>query len=184
MSTRSIVGRLGTLLLFLVTIGAGVPTASAQAPPAQPPTQQPPAQPPAQQKPAQAPAQAPAAPAQPSRIQGLWRSGDTTIRITLQGSEARGVFAQVGQQAQGLGFKPGEVSFVAGLTGQWLSGTQTVRYGGRCFATGRKVPMMGGVTPNGQMLVIHFYNVPIDDDCRDSGQYSVVGTVWQRATGQ
>ena len=101
----------------------------------------------------------------------------------MQGSEARGVFTQVGQQAQGLGFKSGELSFVAGLNGQWLSGTQTVRYGGRCFAAGRKVPMMGGITPNGQGLVIHFYNVPIDAECHDSGQYSIVGTVWQRVGG-
>jgi hypothetical protein len=175
MNTRSVAG-LGTVLLFLIGAGAGAPTVSAQA---QPQPQTPPAQAPA---PAPAPRQAPAAQTstQPSRIQGLWRSGDTTIRITMQGSEARGVFAQVGQEAQGLGFKSGELSFVAGLTGQWLSGTQTVRYGGRCFATGRKVPMMGGITPNGQTLVIHFYNVPIDGECRDSGQYTIVATVWQR----
>lgn len=133
-------------------------------------------------------AQAPGAAPQPPRaapaavsLQSVWRSGDTTIRIVVNGTEARGVFAEVGQGAKALGFKAGEASFVATAAGSYLSGQQTMRYSTpNCHPNGRKVPMMGRMTPDGQALAIHFYNVIVDPNCRDTGQYRVVETLWQR----
>ena len=133
---------------------------------------------------AQAPGASPqpprAAPA-PESLQSVWRSGDTTMRIAINGAEARGVFAEVGQGAKALGFKPGEASFVATTAGSYLSGQQTIRYSTpNCHPNGRKVPMMGRMTPDGQALAIHFYNVTVDPNCRDTGQYRVIETLWQR----
>lgn len=116
-------------------------------------------------------------------VQGLWRSGDTTIRISVSGSEARALFADVGQQARALGFKPAELSFVASVAGQYLHGVQTVRYGGSCFPAGREVAMMGRLAADGQTLTIHFYNILIAADCRDTGQDQVLLTSWERVPG-
>ena len=123
-------------------------------------------------------AQAPAAPA-PS-LQGLFRSGESTLRVTVNKTEARGVFADVGTGASTLGFKPAEVSFVGTIMGSMIHGEQTIRYGSKCHANGRKVPMMARLTPNGQALAIHTYMLQIDANCRDTGQYNVEQTVWQR----
>jgi len=123
-------------------------------------------------------AQAPAPPA-PS-LQGLFRSGESTLRVTVNKTEARGVFADVGQGARNLGFKPAEVSFVGTIMGNMVHGEQTVRYGPKCHPNGRKVPMMARLTPNGQTLAIHNYMLQIDANCRDTGQYNVEQTVWQR----
>ena len=68
-------------------------------------------------------------------IPGLWRNSDTTVRITLNKSEIKGVFEQVGQLAQDLGFKAGDVALVGTISDRFLSGEQTVRYGSKqnCF---------------------------------------------------
>jgi hypothetical protein len=123
-------------------------------------------------------AQAP--PAASGSMQGVWKNTDTTIRIVVNKNEARAVFVEVGQGAKALGFKPGEISFVASLDGNYLHGEQTVRYGGSCHPNGRKVPMMGRMTPDGRALAMHFYNVVIDPQCRDTGEYGVTETLWQR----
>jgi len=113
--------------------------------------------------------------------QGVWRSGESTIRVTVTRTEARGQFVEVGQGARNLGFKPAEVSFVGAIMpANLIHGEQTVRYGAKCHANGRKVPMMGRLSPNGQVLAIHFYMIQVDANCRDSGQYSVTETLWQR----
>ena len=127
---------------------------------------------------ASASAQAPA-PAAPS-LQGLFRSGETTLRVTVNKNEARAVFADVGQGARNLGFKPAEVSFVGTIMGNMIHGEQTIRYGAKCHTNGRKVPMMARLTPNGQSLAIHNYMLQVDANCRDTGQYNVEQTVWQR----
>lgn len=125
---------------------------------------------------AQAPAPAPPAPS----LQGLFRSGETTLRVTVNKTEARAVFADVGQGARNLGFKPAEVSFVGTVMGNMIHGEQTIRYGAKCHPNGRKVAMMARLTPNGQALAIHNYMLQIDANCRDTGQYNVEQTVWQR----
>jgi hypothetical protein len=121
-------------------------------------------------------AQAPQGPT----AQGTWKSGDTTIRVAINKTEARAQFVEVGQGAKGLGFKPGDVSFVAAVMGNMLHGEQTVRYGPQCHANGRKVPMMGRLRPDGQVLAIHFYMISTDPNCRDTGEYRITETLWQR----
>jgi len=119
----------------------------------------------------------PAAPA-PS-LQGVYRSGESTLRVTVNRTEARAVFAEVGQGARALGFKPADVSFVGTVMGNMIHGEQTIRYP-KCHQTGRKVPMMARLTPNGQSLAIHNYMLQVDANCRDTGQYTVEQTLWQR----
>lgn len=128
-------------------------------------------------------AQAPAAPAAPA-VQGTWKSGDTTLRITVNKTEARGAFVELGAPARTLGFKPGETSFVATASGTFLYGEQTIRYGGNCYANGRKVAMMARMTADGRVLAIHNYVPAIDPACRDTGEYAVDQTLWQRQAGR
>lgn len=123
-------------------------------------------------------AQGPAAPA--SSIQGVWKNADTTIRVAVNGKEARGLFVEVGQGAKALGFKPGDVSFVGAVDGTHMHGEQTIRYGGTCHPNGRKVPMIGKMTADGKALAMHNYNLVIDGSCRDTGEYGVTETLWQR----
>ena len=118
--------------------------------------------------------------AQAAQVQGVWRNADTTVRIVINGSEAKGTFVEVGQGARALGFKAGETSFVATAEGHYLSGQQTIRYGAGCYAEGRKGPMMARMTPDGRVLAIHFYNIQVDPNCRDTGDYSITETLWQR----
>jgi hypothetical protein len=117
-------------------------------------------------------------------VQGLWRNADTTIRVVLERNQARGMFVEVGQAARQLGFKPGEVSFAATVDGHYLHGEQIIRYGGACHPNGRKVPMIARMTPDGRALAIHFYNISVDPNCRDTGEYSVTETLWQRVAGR
>lgn len=132
--------------------------------------------PPAPRPPAPAPA--------PGSLQGLWRSADTTIRIVMNNREVRGMFAEVGEGARALGFKPGELSFVATVNGNYLYGQRTIRYRGNCHPNGRKVPMMGRMTPDGRVLAVHYYNVVVDPNCRDTGEYRVAETLWQRVAAR
>lgn len=127
------------------------------------------------------PAPPPAAPA--ATVQGVWRNAGTTIRIAVQGSEARGTFLEVSDVARAIGFKPQEVSFVAAVGGNYLSGLQTTRYSATCHPNGRRVPMMGRMTPDGRVLAIHFYNIRVDPSCRDTGEYTVTETIWERLPG-
>lgn len=119
--------------------------------------------------------------AQGTTVQGLWRNdNNTTIRVTVKKSEATGTFVDIAEGARTLGFKPGEVSFVGTMSGNYLHGEQTLRYGGTCHPNGRKIPFIGRLTPDGKVLAIHFYNIDVDANCRDTGQYSVTETLWQK----
>jgi hypothetical protein len=118
--------------------------------------------------------------AQAPTIQGTWRSGDTTIRVTVNKTEVRGVFADVGQAARTLGFKPGDVSFTATVVDNYLHGIQIIRYRPTCHPTGRKVTMMARITPDRRTMAIHNYAVRVDDACRDTGEFSLSETLWQR----
>ncbi len=122
--------------------------------------------------------------AQAPGLQGLWKSGDSTIRITVEKNQAKSQFVEIGQGARTLGFKPGEASFVATADGNYLFGQQTIRYGGTCHPNGRKVPVMGRMTPDGKGLALHYYAVRLDAQCRDTGEYSVSQSLWQRVAGQ
>jgi hypothetical protein len=115
-------------------------------------------------------------------LQGQWRNADSIIQITVNKEEIEGRFTQVGPAAAGLGFKVGEVSLKGSQRGEFLFGEQTIRYGGTqaCFKDGRKVPFIGRVTPDGQVLAFHNYNVFVGPDCRDTGAYQVLETLWQR----
>jgi hypothetical protein len=121
--------------------------------------------------------------AQGTSVQGLWRGGDTTIRITVSGTEAKGLFVEIGPAASALGFKAGEVSFVATTIENFLYGVQTVRYG-KCHPNGRKVPVIGRLTADGQTLAIHNYLITVDPNCRDTGEYILQQSLWQRVPGR
>ena len=126
--------------------------------------------------------------AQDATLQGAWRNGDTSIRITVNKLEAKGMFVEVGQEARALGFKPGETSLAATVVSTfYLHGEQTIRYSGtfsRCYPNGRKVPIMGRMTPDGRGLAVHFYNVTLDPNCRDTGAYDITQTIWERVPGR
>jgi hypothetical protein len=122
--------------------------------------------------------------AQAPNVQGLWRSGDTTIRITVQGKEARGQFVEIGDTARNLGFKSTDTSFVAAVRDNYLTGSEVIRYGATCHPQGRQVPMIGRLTADGQSLALHYYAVEIDKSCRDTGVYNVQESLWQRVPGR
>jgi hypothetical protein len=126
----------------------------------------------------------PVATAQAPSIQGIWQSGDSKVRITVNKTEAKAVFTEVGTAARGLGFKSGETSFAATVLDNYLHGEQIIKYGGRCHPNGRKVPMIARLAPNGRILAIHNYNVAVDPNCRDTGEYTVAETLWQRLPGR
>ena len=115
-------------------------------------------------------------------LQGSWRSADSVIKITMSKNEIKAQFAEVGQGAKALGFKPGDVSFTGATRDQLIVGEQVIRYGTAmtCGKDGRKVPMMGKLAPDGQVLALHFYNLVVDKDCKDTGQYGITETLWQR----
>jgi hypothetical protein len=118
--------------------------------------------------------------AQTAALQGMWRSGDTTIRVVFTTGEVRGVFATVDKTARELGFKPGDVSFTAAAVDNYLHGVQTIRYGATCHPNGRRVTMMARLTPDGRTMAIHTYAIRTDNLCRDTGQFSISETLWQR----
>jgi hypothetical protein len=115
-----------------------------------------------------------------SSIQGVWKNTDTTIRVVVNKNEARGVFVEIGQGAKAIGFKPGELSFVATVDGNNMHGEQTIRYSGNCHQNGRKVPFIARMTPDGRSLAMHNYFITIDANCRDTGGYDLIETLWQR----
>ena len=117
-------------------------------------------------------------------IEGLWKSEDTTIRITVKGDQAEGMFVEVGVAAKALGFKAEETSFTGTVRGPYLHGEQTIRYSGGCHPHGRKVAMMGRVTPNGQVLATHFYSITLDRLCRDTGEYTISESLWHRVAAR
>ena len=120
-------------------------------------------------------------PPQPD-MSGLWRNADTTIRITVQRDEVRGEFVDVGPAAAGLGFKVKEASLIARRRGSFLFGEQVIRYGAnqQCYKEGRRVPVIGRLTPDGKDLALHNYSVFIGPECRDTGEYTMVQTLWRR----
>ena len=123
-------------------------------------------------------AQGPTAPA--PALEGLWKAGDTVMKVTIDGTTVRATMADVGTAARALGFKPGDVSFVASAEGHYLWGEQVIRYTGPCHPNGRKVSMMGRMTPDGRVLAVHHYTRPIDPGCRDTGEYEISQVLWQR----
>ena len=125
-----------------------------------------------------------AAPQKSPAIQGLWRNSDTTMRITLNKSEIKGVFEQVGPLARDLGFNAGDVALTGTIFDRFLIGEQMIRYGAKqtCFRErGRKVPLMGHLRMDSQVLALHFYNIQIDANCRDTGFYDITETLWEQA---
>ena len=120
-------------------------------------------------------------------VQGLWRNGDTTMRITVNKSQVKGLFEEVGQFARELGFGAREEILTGTLRDSLIHGEQTIRYGTTqsCFRErGRKVPMMARMTPDGQVLAIHFYNIRVDANCQETGVYEVTETLWQLVPGR
>jgi hypothetical protein len=115
-------------------------------------------------------------------LQGLWRNAESTVRITVKRGEVRAEFVDIGATARTLGFKPGEVSLIATQRGGFLFGEQTIRFGANqsCYKDGRKIPVIGRVAPDGQGLALHNYTVIVGPDCRDTGAYTIVETLWQR----
>src|SRR5262245_47854078 len=97
----------------------------------------------------------------PPDLPGLWKNADTTIRITVQKDEVRGEFVEVGAAAAKLGFKPKEVSLTARRRGPFIFGEQVIRYSGNCYKEGRRIPVIGRLTPDGANLALHHYTVYI-----------------------
>ena len=126
---------------------------------------------------------APAGAQQNADMQGLWKNAESTVRITVKNGDVRAQFVEIGAIARDLGFKPGELSLSATQRGPFLIGEQTVRYAGNpaCYKEGRKVPAMGRMSPDGRVLALHNYTLVIGPDCRDTGQYTITETLWQRA---
>ena len=124
-------------------------------------------------------AQGPPVPA--PALEGLWKAGDTVMKVTIDGTTVRATMADVGTAARAIGFKPGDVSFVASADGHYLWGEQVIRYSGNCHPSGRKVSMMARMTPDGRVLAVHHYTRPIDPGCRDTGEYNISEVLWQRA---
>jgi hypothetical protein len=122
---------------------------------------------------AQGPAPAPA-------LEGLWKAGDTVMKIAIDGATVRATMSEVGTVARTIGFKPGDASFVASADGHYLWGEQVIRYAGPCHPSGRKVSMMARMTPDGRVLAVHHYTRPIDQGCRDTGEYEISQVLWQR----
>ena len=120
-------------------------------------------------------------PPQPD-LSGLWKNADTTIRITVQKDDVRGEFVDVGPAAANLGFKPKEVGLTARRRGPFLFGEQVIRYGStqQCYKEGRKIPVIGRLTPDGASLALHHYTVFIGPECRDTGEYTLIQTLWRR----
>ena len=128
---------------------------------------------------AQAQSSAPPA-SPPPDLSGLWKNADTTIRITVQKDEVRGEFVEVGAAAKTLGFKAKEVSLMARRRGPFIFGEQVIRYSGNCYKEGRKIPVIGRLTPDGANLALHHYTVYIGPECRDTGEYTLIQTLWRR----
>ena len=120
----------------------------------------------------------------PGGLPGLWSNTGSTLRLTVNKGEVEGRFVDVGQRAAALGFKAGEISLKGSQRGDLLFGEQTIRYGTEqaCYKDGRKVPFMGRMTPDGQFLAFHNYDIVIAPDCKDTGRYQVIETVWQKVT--
>jgi hypothetical protein len=120
-------------------------------------------------------------PPQPD-MSGLWKNADTTMRITVQKDDIRGEFVEVGPAAANLGFKPKEVSLAARRRGPFLFGEQVIRYGTsqQCYKEGRKIPVIGRLTPDGANLALHHYTVFIGPECKDTGEYTLIQTLWRR----
>jgi hypothetical protein len=116
-------------------------------------------------------------------LQGVWRSDGTTLRVNLRGSDVSGVFVDVSEEARRLGFKPGDVSFVASAREDRLEGYGTVRYGTLCHPNGRRVPMIGLRRSRGDILAVRLYRISIDSACQDTGEYTVIETLWERVPG-
>jgi hypothetical protein len=112
---------------------------------------------------------------------GKWQNAGTTLNVTATKGELEGRFTELGAGASGLGFKMGELSLKAAQRGPFLIGEQTIRYGPPCYREGRKVPVIGRVTPDGQVLALHYYNIRIGADCRDTGEYDITETLWRKA---
>ena len=113
-------------------------------------------------------------------LEGLWQAGDTVMRLTVEKAMVRGTMAEVGAAARTLGFEPGDASFVASADGHYLWGEQVIRYAGPCHPSGRKISMMARMTPDGRVLAVHHYTRPIDQGCRDTGEYEISQVLWQR----
>jgi hypothetical protein len=121
---------------------------------------------------------------QPSSFAGFWNSGGTIMRITVNGSEATGVFVDVSPGARALGFKAGEVVLVATVVANDMHGMQTFRYSGRCYPAGRRVPMIGHLSAPGETFATALYSFALDPYCTDKGQGAVTETIWQRVSGR
>ena len=117
-----------------------------------------------------------------TNLQGIWRNSGSTIRIAVNKGELEGRFVEVGQTAAALGFKAGELSLKATQRGDLLFGEQVIRYGTgqQCYKDGRKVPVIGRLRPDGQVLAFHNYDIQITPDCRDNGNYMIFETLWER----
>ena len=123
---------------------------------------------------------APGVAGQSVALQGMWRSGETTMRVIHTMGEVRGIFATVSTAARAIGFKPGDVSFNAATFDNYLHGVQMHRYGGGCYPNGRRVAMMARLTPDGRLMAIHTYEIRVDNLCRDTGEFSISESLWQR----
>ena len=113
-------------------------------------------------------------------VAGIWGSAGSRLEVTVRDGVATGVFLALGEDAQSLGFKVGDVSFVARVDGSHLEGEQTIRYRDHCYPEGRRVPMIARLGLAGNVLSTHCYSLDLDQACQDAGPYQVVENTWGR----
>ena len=107
-------------------------------------------------------------------VQGDWQSGGTTYRLTTDGAKVTALFDAVSADAQALGFKKGDLSFIGTRNGNFIQGEQVIRYPSNipCHReSGRRVPFMAMVAEDGKRIVLDWYNVSLNvQTCKDVGR--------------
>jgi hypothetical protein len=84
------------------------------------------------------------------------------------------VFDTVSPEAQALGFKKGDLSFIGTRSGSFIQGEQVIRYPANipCHReNGRRVPFMAMVADDGNRIILDWYNVSLNiQTCKDVGR--------------
>jgi hypothetical protein len=107
-------------------------------------------------------------------VRGEWQSGATVYRLETDGAKVTATFDAVSPEAQALGFKKGDLSFVGTRNGNFIQGEQVIRYPATipCHReSGRRVPFMAMVADDGKRIILDWYNVSLNTQtCKDVGR--------------
>ena len=107
-------------------------------------------------------------------VGGEWQSGGTVYRLETDGAKVTAVFDTVSPEAQALGFKKGDLSFIGTRSSNFIQGEQVIRYPSNipCHReSGRRVPFMAMVADDGKRIILDWYNVSLNTQtCKDVGR--------------